>query len=96
MTPPLGPGPAPVAEDLQGPFPRLAKSPPHHYYTTQHQDVKNDSMSWYYSNYNKSELEPYVGPGRGTGAVVGRGGVDDLSHCVQLIIVNIVVVMFVS
>ncbi|KAG8332066.1 hypothetical protein J6590_029675 [Homalodisca vitripennis] len=58
LTPPLGPGPAPLAEDLQAPIPRLAKSPPQHYYP------HNDSMAWYYSNYNKSELEPYVGPGR--------------------------------
>lgn len=63
VTPPLGPGPVPMADDLQGPIPRLAKSPPLHYYRDQ-QQVKNDSMAWYYSNYNKSELEPYVGPGR--------------------------------
>lgn len=60
LTPPLGPGPVPMAEDLQGPTPRQAKSPPHNYY-----GPKNDTMSWYYNNYNKSELDPYIGPGGG-------------------------------
>lgn len=60
LSPSLGPGPVPMAEDLQGPTPRQVKSPPHHYY-----GPKNDTMSWYYNNYNKSELDPYVGPGGG-------------------------------
>ncbi|KAF2904922.1 hypothetical protein ILUMI_01254 [Ignelater luminosus] len=31
--------------------------------TTQKIDTRNQDMSWYYVNYNKTNLEPYIGPG---------------------------------
>ncbi|XP_039278731.1 protein artichoke [Nilaparvata lugens] len=71
VTPPLGPGPVPMAEDLQGPPPRLAKSPPHHYFplssvssSSQQLTPHNLSNQWYFTNYNKTNLEPFIGPGK--------------------------------
>lgn len=65
VQPPLGPGPIPMAEDLQGPIPRLAKSPPDHYYTgSTDRPEKNHKMDWYFNNYNRTNIEPFVGPGK--------------------------------
>lgn len=94
VTPPsLEPGPLPMAEDLQRPIPRLAKSPPDHYYTpaTTKQPEMNESLSWYYSNYNRTNLEPYVGPGK----VINNGQRrDNALNNLLLLTINLVCIYY--
>ncbi|KAK3927123.1 Ribonucleoside-diphosphate reductase subunit beta nrdF1, partial [Frankliniella fusca] len=70
----LGPGPAPgpALDDPQsGPIPRSAKGP-HYYYAeapagpasdSPQKQISRETHNWYYENYNRTNLQPYVGPG---------------------------------
>lgn len=101
LTPPLGPGPAPQAEDSQGlnptAPPRLAKSPPHHYFSQQPPTAPqpNNSMAWYYNNYNKSELDSYVGPGLQTANVGGKSAAIVFTGSTPSIVLFITIVLVV-
>ena len=62
----LNPGPSPHAEDAQSSHLRLAKSSLHSSTSTQipvvsPQNESNDSKNWYFVNYNRSNIEPFVG-----------------------------------
>ncbi|XP_026271786.2 mucin-12-like [Frankliniella occidentalis] len=69
----LGPGPAPgpALDDPQsGPIPRSAKGP-HYYYAeapgpagdSPQKQISRETHNWYYENYNRTNLQPFVGPG---------------------------------
>ncbi|XP_067008071.2 protein artichoke [Anabrus simplex] len=62
--PPLGP--EPVEEYLRGPVPNTNPRSLHSLSNFKTEPPQNTSMDWYFKNYNRTNLEPYVGPGKTT------------------------------
>ncbi|XP_034237518.1 protein artichoke, partial [Thrips palmi] len=66
-----GPAPGPASDDPQsGAIPRSAKGP-HYYYAeapgqvsgTPQKQISRETHNWYFENYNRTNLQPFVGPG---------------------------------
>ncbi|XP_014249730.1 protein artichoke-like [Cimex lectularius] len=54
-------GAMPVAEEIQGPVPPRQNFDFHTPSTEK--PKQNNSIAWYYKNYNNTDLKPYIGPG---------------------------------
>ncbi|XP_073995253.1 artichoke isoform X2 [Rhodnius prolixus] len=50
--------PMPIAEEIQGPQPVLKNGE----FQSTGKSKKNQSISWYFKNYNNTNLRPYIGP----------------------------------
>lgn len=57
--------PSPIAEEIQAPIPRQAKSTAEETLPKPKSNQIDKSIAWYYQNYNKTNLQPYIGPGIG-------------------------------
>ncbi|CAH1390458.1 unnamed protein product [Nezara viridula] len=55
--------PSPIAEEIQAPIPRQAKSTVEETLPKSKSSQIDKSIAWYYQNYNKTNLQPYIGPG---------------------------------
>lgn len=55
--------PSPIAEEIQAPVPRQAKSTLEETLPKPKSNQIDKSIAWYYQNYNKTNLQPYIGPG---------------------------------
>ncbi|CAB0001891.1 unnamed protein product, partial [Nesidiocoris tenuis] len=77
--PATSPGLLPVAEEIQGPTPSSSRESKSHQQLSDKLNKANQSIDWYFKNYNKTNLTPFVG-GPGMVSSITRNTAAPASH----------------